>query len=120
MSDRADKPALRESSRVATIAPQYPFLDTLVEALFDGRLLPGFTLDAQTLADNPFCLSDVTLFLPTRRAVRAAEDVIVQAVARRSGGAMAALLPQIRAIGDTDEADLMLQESAVDPLSALS
>lgn len=120
MSDQADQPALCRSSRVATIAPQYPFLETLIDALFDGRLLPGFALDAQMLADNPFCLSNVTLFLPTRRAVRAAEDVIVQAVARRSGGAMAALLPQIRAIGDTDEADLMLQESAVDPLSALS
>jgi ATP-dependent helicase/nuclease subunit B len=82
--------------------------------------LPGFSLDAQSLAENPFCLSDVTLFLPTRRAVRAAEDVIVQAVARRSGGNLAALLPQIRAIGDTDEADLMLQKSAVDPLSALA
>lgn len=110
----------RKTSRVATIAPQYPFLDTLIEALFDGRLIPDFKLDAQLLSDNPFCLADVTLFLPTRRAVRAAEEVIVHAVAQRSGGVSAALLPQIRAIGDTDEADLMLQESAVDPLSALS
>lgn len=120
MIEHAHRSSPAGSSRVATIAPQHPFLDTLVEALFDGRLLPGFSLDAETLANNPFCLSDVTLFLPTRRAVRAAEDVIVQAVARRSGGKMAALLPQIRAIGDTDEADLMLQESAVDPLSALA
>lgn len=120
MIDPGQTPSIRKSSRVATIAPQYPFLDTLVEALFDGTLVPGFSLDAKALADNPFCLADVTLFLPTRRAVRAAEDVIVAAVARRSGGVTAALLPQIRAIGDTDEADLMLQESAVDPLSALS
>lgn len=120
MSDQGHTQSIRKSSRVATIAPQYSFLDTLVEALFDGELVPGFALDAKALAENPFCLADVTLFLPTRRAVRAAEDVIVQAVARRSGGASAALLPQIRAIGDTDEADLMLQESAIDPLSALS
>lgn len=120
MIDHADRRPARTCSHVATIAPQYAFLDTLIEALFEGDLLPGFALNAQTLADNPFCLADLTLFLPTRRAVRAAEEVIVSAVARRSGGEAAALLPQIRAIGDTDEADLILQESAIDPLSALS
>nr|WP_306264489.1 double-strand break repair protein AddB [Pararhizobium sp. IMCC3301] len=115
-----DRQSARSFSRVATIAPQHAFLDTLIEALFDGDLLPGFVLNAQTLADNPFYLADLTLFLPTRRAVRAAEDVIVSAIARRSRGEAAALLPQIRAIGDTDEADLILQESAIDPLTTLS
>lgn len=120
MSDKSYKTPIRTTPRVATIAPQFPFLETLVEALFEGELIPDFAVDAKTLSDNPFCLADVTLFLPTRRAVRAAEDVIVKAVTKRVGGTAAALLPQIRAIGDTDEADLMLQESAVDPLSALS
>tara|TARA_R110002094_G_scaffold11985_4_gene21943 strand:+ start:8210 stop:11440 length:3231 start_codon:yes stop_codon:yes gene_type:complete len=115
-----DRQSARSFSNVATIAPQHAFLDTLIEALFDGDLLPGFVLNAQTLADNPFHLADLTLFLPTRRAVRAAEEVIVAAVARRSRGDAAALLPQIRAIGDTDEADLILQESAIDPLTTLS
>ncbi|MEP0522052.1 MAG: double-strand break repair protein AddB [Hyphomicrobiales bacterium] len=107
-------------ARVATIAPQHDFLSTLIDALFDGRLLPDFSLTKDTLADNPFYLADFTLFLPTRRAVRAAEDAIVKAVSARTGGEKAALLPQIRAIGDTDEADLMLQDSAADPISILA
>lgn len=108
------------SARVATIAPQHNFLKTLIDALFDGKLLPEFALGRDTLSDNPFYLADLTLFLPTRRAVRVAEDAIVKAVAQRTGGEQAALLPQIRAIGDTDEADLMLQESAADPISLLA
>ncbi|MFK8035159.1 MAG: double-strand break repair protein AddB [Hyphomicrobiales bacterium] len=109
-----------KSARVATIAPQHEFLTTLIDALFDGELLPDFSISKNTLIENPFYLADLTLFLPTRRAVRAAEDAIVKAVAKRTGGGQAALLPQIRAIGDTDEADLMLQESATDPLAFLS
>lgn len=108
------------SARVATIAPQHEFLKTLIDALFDGKLLPEFALRKDTLSENPFYLADLTLFLPTRRAVRFAEDAIVKAVAERTGGGQAALLPQIRAIGDTDEADLMLQESAADPISLLA
>ena len=83
MIEDPDRQSARSFSNVATIAPQHAFLDTLIEALFDGDLLPGFVLNAQTLADNPFHLADLTLFLPTRRAVRAAEEVIVAAVARR-------------------------------------
>lgn len=109
-----------KSARVATIAPQHEFLTTLIDALFDGRLLPDFLLRKDTFTENPFYLADLTLFLPTRRAVRAAEDAIVKAVAVRTGGEQAALLPQIRAIGDTDEADLILQESATDPLTVLA
>lgn len=120
MIDGSQTSSSFKSARVATIAPQYEFLTTLIDALFDGELIPDFSIGKNTLAGNPFYLADLTLLLPTRRAARAAEDAIVKAVAKRSGGGQAALLPQIRAIGDTDEADLMLQESATDPVTFLA
>lgn len=120
MIEQPQTSSLGKLARVATIEPQHDFLTTLIDALFDGRLLPDFSLNKDTLAGNPFYLADLTLFLPTRRAVRAAEDAIVKAVAMRTGGGQAALLPHIRAIGDTDEADLMLQDSAADPISILA
>lgn len=120
MNEGQPTSSLKRQARVATIAPQHDFLTTLIDAVFDGKVLPGFHLSKVTLAEHPFFLADLTLFLPTRRAVRAAEDAVIKAVAARTGGANAALLPQIRAIGDTDEADLMLQESALDPVTMLS
>ena len=80
---------------VFTIPAGVPFLDTLVEAIADGRLVSGFPGSGGALA-----WSDLTLYLPTRRAARAARQAFVD----RAGGA--ALLPKIRPLGDLDEADL--------------
>jgi ATP-dependent helicase/nuclease subunit B len=81
---------------VFTIPPGVPFLDTLVAALLDGRLIEGF------VPRDPFELADVTLYLPTRRAARAIRDSFLSAVGRP------VLLPRIRALGDLDEDDLAL------------
>ncbi len=50
--------------------------------------------------NNAFALSDVTIYLPTRRAARN----FGEAFARVLGGA--ALLPEFRALGDSDDDDL--------------
>jgi hypothetical protein len=77
------------SANVFTIAAELPFAETLARGLIAR-------LDAQR---NPFALADVTLYLPTRRAVR----TLGEAFARHAGGA--SLLPQMRPLGDVDEDD---------------
>jgi len=59
---------------------------------------------ARTGSGDPFALADATIFLPTRRAAR----TLSEAFARVLGGA--ALLPQIRPLGDADD-----DEFAFDP-----
>jgi ATP-dependent helicase/nuclease subunit B len=93
--------------RVFTIAPSAPFLPTLVRALVDGTLIPGFPA-----SDDPLALTAATVYLPTRRACRLARDVFLDAI--RSN---AALLPRIRPIGDIDEDELAFADAAVGALA---
>src|SRR6516165_6063747 len=85
--------------RVFTIPAGAPFLPTLADALVSGRL-------TTLAAGDPLALADATVFLPTRRAVRAFRDALTE----RLGGA-AAILPRIRPIGDVDEEDHLLDPS---------
>src|SRR5580704_18647054 len=82
--------------RVFTIPASVPFLPTLVRALVDGALVPGFAPGA-----DPLALSAATLYLPTRRACRLARDVFLDVL-----GTEAALLPRILPIGDIDEDEI--------------
>lgn len=78
--------------KLFTIAPHAPFLPTLVKVIGEGRLPrpePG-----------PFGLADLTILVPTRRARAALADALLD----REGTAL--LLPDIRALGDTDVAEL--------------
>jgi ATP-dependent helicase/nuclease subunit B len=70
-----------------TIAPHGRFLDLLAERVLDGTLLNGWD------RSGPFWLSDITIFLPTRRA----RLVLAEIFAERLGGAT--LLPDIRTFG---------------------
>lgn len=88
--------------RVFSIPPSAPFLRTLVAALTEGRLVPGFPD-----AGDPLALSRATLYLPTRRACRLVRDVFLDVMK-----ADAALLPRIVAIGDIDEDELVFGEFA--------
>jgi ATP-dependent helicase/nuclease subunit B len=88
--------------RVFTIAPSAPLLPTLIRALVDGTLVPGFPA-----SDDPLALTAATLYLPTRRACRLARDLFVDAAGRN-----AALLPRIRPIGDIDEDELAFADAA--------
>ncbi|HXW24392.1 MAG TPA: double-strand break repair protein AddB [Xanthobacteraceae bacterium] len=92
----------RSGVRVFTIAPSAPFLPTLIRALVDGTLVPGFPA-----SDDPLALTSATLYLPTRRACRLARDLFADATGRN-----AALLPRIRPIGDIDEDELAFADAA--------
>ncbi|MBW3099103.1 double-strand break repair protein AddB [Pseudohoeflea coraliihabitans] len=82
------------ASRLYTIPPGVNFLATLADTLVCDRL--GFGL-ADPLSD-PLALANTTIYLPTRRAVR----VLRSEFADRLGG-KSAILPVLRALGETDE-----------------
>ena len=75
-------------SGIFTISASAPFGETLARGLVERT------------EKNAFALSDVTIYLPTRRAARN----FGEAFARVLGGA--ALLPEFRALGDSDDDDL--------------
>jgi ATP-dependent helicase/nuclease subunit B len=53
----------RVEARVFTIPASAPFLRTLIRALVDGVLVPGFPATG-----DPLALASATLYWPTRRA----------------------------------------------------
>lgn len=79
-----------EGPRLFSIDPGRPFLADLADGLIDA-LGPD--------------LPRAEIFFPTRRAVRAAADAVLDAYERR--GVAAALLPRFRAIGDIEEDELV-------------
>jgi ATP-dependent helicase/nuclease subunit B len=88
--------------RVFTIPPSTPFLPTLIRALLDGELVPGFPADR-----DPLALAAATLYLPTRRSCRLARDIFL-----RVTGQEAAILPRIVALGDVDEDEIAFAHAA--------
>src|SRR5262245_3887068 len=89
--------------RVFTIPASAPFLETLIRALRDKRLIDGFP------GADPLALSDATLFLPTRRACALAREAFLDA-----SGAAALALPRIVALGEIDEDELAFADAAHD------
>jgi len=96
----ARMPASR--ANVFTIPASAPFLTVLVDALREGRLVPGFPAN-----DDPLELARATIYLPTRRACRLARDVFLERLGRD-----AAILPRIVPLGDIDEDELVFGGSA--------
>ncbi|MDE1993208.1 MAG: double-strand break repair protein AddB [Rhizobiaceae bacterium] len=84
----------RHRQCILTIPAGLPFLRTLAAALCDGRLTEHFRHDP----DDPLSLAKVTIFLPTRRAVRVLRSEFVDLLGGRS-----AILPVIRPLGETDD-----------------
>ena len=95
--------AMTAGSRVFTIPASAPFLPTLIAALVEGRLVPGFAPGG-----DPLALAAATLYLPTRRACRLARDAFLDVLESD-----AALLPRIVAIGDIDEDEIAFAEAAI-------
>src|SRR4051812_15735432 len=91
---------------VFTIAPSAPFAEDLARGLI------------ARLGDDPLALASVIIYLPTQRATR----TFGEAFARVLGGA--ALLPQFKPLGDSEEDDLLFEAAsegldltqAIDPL----
>jgi ATP-dependent helicase/nuclease subunit B len=79
---------------VFTIPAGAPFLKTLVHAICEGRIVADYTYDAA----DPLSLAGVTIFVPTRRAARVLRSEFVDCL-----GARSAILPVIRALGETDD-----------------
>ena len=87
--------------RVFTIPASAPFLETLIGALKDGRLIEGFP------GADPLALADATLFLPTRRACTLARAEFLKALKTD-----AAVLPRLVPLGDIDEDELAFADMA--------
>src|SRR5215210_6438583 len=98
----------RSEPRVFNIPASAPFLPTLVAALLDGRLIPGFPASG-----DPLALAEATLYLPTRRACRLTRDVFLDAVEGQ-----AAILPRIVALGDIDEDEIAFADAATGAIAA--
>jgi ATP-dependent helicase/nuclease subunit B len=92
----------RSEPRVFNIPASTPFLPTLIAALLEGRLIPGFPASS-----DPLALAEATLYLPTRRAGRLAREVFLNVI---QGDA--AILPRIVALGDIDEDEIAFAEVA--------
>jgi ATP-dependent helicase/nuclease subunit B len=88
--------------RVFTIPASVPFVPTLIRALIDGTLVPGFPA-----ARDPLALAGATLYLPTRRACRLTRDLFLDVT-----GQGAAILPRIVAVGDVDEDEIIFAQAA--------
>jgi ATP-dependent helicase/nuclease subunit B len=87
---------------VFTIPASAPFVPTLIRALIEGKLVPGFPA-----AHDPLALAPATLYLPTRRACRLMRDLFLDATS-----ATAAILPRIVPIGDVDEDEVVFAQAA--------
>src|SRR6478609_7095985 len=88
-----------------------PFLPVLIDALCAGKLVQGLSASS-----DPLAFAKATLYLPTRRACRAARDVFLDRLGRD-----AAILPRIVPLGDIDEDEIAFAESlgVPDPLDLL-
>ncbi|HKN11550.1 MAG TPA: double-strand break repair protein AddB, partial [Pseudomonadota bacterium] len=93
--------------RVFSIPASAPFLPTLIRALCEGALIPGFPAGR-----DPLALAAATLYLPTRRACRLARDIFLDAI--KEG---AAILPRIVALGDVDEDEIAFAQAAAGELA---
>jgi ATP-dependent helicase/nuclease subunit B len=87
---------METAAKVFSVPTGAPFLPVLLDALLAGRFGP---LDRA----DPLAMADVTILLPTRRAVRALGELL----AARMGGT--AILPRIRPIGDIDEEEFLFE-----------
>ena len=89
------------SGNVFTIDPSGNFLEILVNSLIDGTLVEGFVP-----SDDPFLLSEATIFVPSRRAARALAAQFSEAFDGKP-----VLLPSIFTLGDAPEEDFGIASS---------
>jgi ATP-dependent helicase/nuclease subunit B len=109
LADRATSAAANPGGNIHSIPAGAPFLPVLARALVDGRLIEGF----RPLGD-PFAMARATVYLPTRRAARAFGEAIREASGRR-----AMLLPEIHALGDADDEEVIFASAGdAEPLPA--
>ena len=115
MADIQPNAAVRSTPNLYSISAGQPFLPTLVTAMVSGTFGPR--LDP---AADPMAFADVTILLPTRRAVTALQREFMERFAQPS-----LILPRIRPLGDIDDADTIdtmadLEQGSAEPLTPLS
>ena len=94
-------PMRADSPTILSMPPGAPFLERLASALLAGPSLGG-------RFPGRFDLADLTILLPTRRAVRALGEAFL-----RAGDGAALILPSIRALGDIDEEEMVLDPAGL-------
>lgn len=94
-------PMRADSPTIFSMPPGVPFLERLASALLADPSLGGRFA-------GRFELADLTILLPTRRAVRALGQAFL-----RAGDGAALILPSIRALGDIDEEELILDPAGL-------
>lgn len=93
------------SPAVYSIDAGTPFLTALAKPILSAY------------ATDSLALSDLTIYLPNRRAARALADAFYKL--RQGAGQESVLLPRIRALGDVDEEDLFFTGTAPQATEAL-
>ena len=91
-------------ANVFSISPASPFLATLIDALVEGRLVPGFA------PSHPADLGRAILYVPTRRTADALKAAFLPHLAKR--GWSSVILPKVHVIGDVEEDLLPLKVAA--------
>ncbi|MGH6853020.1 MAG: double-strand break repair protein AddB, partial [Methylocella sp.] len=87
-----------QAANVFTIAPGALFLKTFTVALFEGRVVDGYSGKL-----GPLELAEATIYVPTRRAARALAEEFSRAVNRSP-----VLLPRILPLGALEETETSL------------
>ncbi|MDX5366248.1 MAG: double-strand break repair protein AddB [Alphaproteobacteria bacterium] len=90
-----------DSPMIFSMPPGAPFLERLASALLADPSLGGRFA-------GRFELADLTILLPTRRAVRALGQAFL-----RAGNGAALILPSIRALGDIDEDEMIIDPAGL-------
>ena len=98
---------IKPRPKVFTIAPSSRFLQVLAQ-----KILQGFPLSASAVKPP---LSDWTILLPTKRAVREFNTILAECSGRE-----ALLLPRVQPLGDLDEDRLQGEGGAGDLPNAMS
>src|SRR5678815_1130953 len=90
---------------IYTIPPDRPFLATLAQGVIG------------LAAGDPLRLPQMTVLLPTRRAVRALREAFLRLTGEGSDPGAPLLLPRLRPIGDLDDDEVTIDgaEGADDP-----
>lgn len=87
---------MSKTQNIYTLPPSIPFLETLAKGILAGY-------------KDQFALSDIRIFLPTRRAGRTLQDIFL-----RLSGDTSLILPRIQSIGDVDMDELSFTSNTIE------
>jgi len=99
---------MASTPRVFTIPASARFLPVLIDALMNDKLGLGFKPGR-----DPLALADVTIYLPTRRAIRLVRESFLDIVKDE-----AAILPRLVSLNDVDADEIMFAEAAAGDMNS--